>query len=230
MKILILAGGFGTRLKSVVNDVPKPMAPIADKPFLDYQIKEIRKYFPKNKIYLLTHYLSEVVEKYYSEDKLITVIKENIPLGTGGSIKNAIKELNLKIEESILVFNGDTYIKPDLNNMLKNTKNDLLILAAYQETCDRYGTLTIRDDKIIDFNEKRIGVRDSYINAGCYFFKNLTFFEAISEREFSLEKKFEKYVLKNNIDVFRYNEIFIDIGIPEDYKKMINYVRQNECK
>ena len=65
LNIFILAGGFGTRLREVVSDVPKPMAPINGKAFLDYQIEEIRRFFPTHTIHLLTHYKSEVIQKYY---------------------------------------------------------------------------------------------------------------------------------------------------------------------
>ena len=226
IKILILAGGFGTRLKTVVSDVPKPMAPILDKPFLEYQISEVRKCFPHSKIYLLTHYLSEIIEDYFKDDKFIIILKEEKPLGTGGSIKNAIKELQLDINESILIFNGDTYIKPDLDIMVKNVKSKISILGSLQQNCDRYGTLTIQDNKIVDFNEKEVGIKNSYINAGCYYFKDLDFFNQIKEEKFAIEDKFKKYLLNDTIDIFRYDDIFIDIGIPEDYTKMINYIKE----
>ena len=91
MTILILAGGFGTRLKKVVANVPKPMADICGKPFLTYQIDAIRRYYPQESIYLLTHYKSEIIQEYFQEDNKIRVIEEKDPLGTGGSILNAIK-------------------------------------------------------------------------------------------------------------------------------------------
>ncbi len=226
LSVFILAGGFGTRLQDVVKEVPKPMAPILNKPFLEYQINEIRKYYPKSNIYLLTHYMSEVIENYFKNDELITIIKEETPLGTGGSIKNAIKELGLDVNDSLLVFNGDTYIKPDLKDMVTSTKIDISILASYQNNCDRYGTLTIKDNFITEFNEKQIGIKDSYINAGCYYFKNLDFFNQIKDCKFAIEDKFKEYLLSSKIGIFKYNSVFIDIGIPEDYKKMINYMKE----
>jgi len=226
LKIFILAGGFGTRLQSIVKDVPKPMALIDTKPFLEYQIKEIRKSFPKNKIYLLTYYLSEVIENYFKNDELVFIIKEEKPLGTGGSIKNAINFLKLSNDDPILILNGDTYIKPDLNNLINNINNDILIIGSFQNNCDRYGTLKIEKNKIIDFSEKEVGIRDAYINAGCYYFKNLDFFTLIKESQFAIEDKFKEYLLTNKIDIFRYNDIFIDIGIPDDYIKMVNYIKK----
>ncbi len=225
MKIFILAGGFGTRLKSVVSDVPKPMAPINNKPFLTYQVSEIGEYFPNSHIYILTYYLSEIIEDFFKNYKNVTVLKENEPLGTGGSIKNAIIELGLHKNDSILVFNGDTYIKPNLKLLIESSLDDVNILASMEKNCDRYGTLDIKGTKLMSFNEKKKGVTNSYINAGCYYFKNLLFFKDIKIRKFSIEDEFTKYIsLNNSIGTFKYNNVFIDIGIPSDYQKMENYI------
>jgi len=226
MNIFILAGGFGTRLRSVVSDVPKPMAFINEEPFLEYQIKNIRMAFPLNTIYLLTYYKSEVIEKYYENQKNIKVIKESKPLGTGGSVVNAIRKLGLKSQDSLLVFNGDTYLEVDLLTMIDSSKYDLTILSSLQEDCSRYGTLEIKNDTIFDFKEKVEVCKNSYINAGCYYFKSLEFFndDYKLNSSFSLELQFEKYVKKNKIGVMRYESIFIDIGIPEDYEKMKFYI------
>lgn len=226
MNIFILAGGFGTRLKEIVSNVPKPMAPILDKPFLIYQIIEINRYFPNTKIYLLTHYLSEIIEQYFQNNEQIEIIKEEKPMGTGGSIKNAINYLKLNDKDSLLVFNGDTYIKPNLYEFIQND-NNISILGSFQKNCDRYGVLKIRDDTIIDFCEKESGTVDSYINAGCYFFQDLDFFNNIDQVQFSVEDQFKKVLLTNTIRIFKYNGVFIDIGIPKDYIKMINYLKES---
>jgi D-glycero-alpha-D-manno-heptose 1-phosphate guanylyltransferase len=223
LKIFILAGGFGTRLQSVVSDVPKPMAPILNKPFLDYQIKEIRRYFPNNEIYLLTYYMSDIIENYYKNNSLIRIIKEDKPLGTGGSIKNAIKHLDLDLKTQLLVLNGDTFIKPDLSSFTKN--KEISILASFQQDCSRYGALNIKNNKLIEFKEKDKNCTDSYVNAGCYYFNDLTFFKSITSKEFSIEDKFKQYLDANGtILSYKYNDIFIDIGIAEDYAKMIDYI------
>lgn len=227
INIFILVGGFGTRLQSVVSNVPKPMAPIGTRPFLDYQIDEIRKYYPENKIYLLTYYKSEYIEEYYKDNKLIEIIKEPEPLGTGGSIKNALEVLSLKKEDQLLVFNGDTYIKPNLIEMVKHAKNKITILGSFQYNCDRYGTLELQENNIVDFHEKKLDVKESYINAGCYLFLEIDFFISIKDRKFSIENEFKKYLLNQSIGMYGYREIFIDIGIPEDYEKMQTYIESN---
>jgi D-glycero-alpha-D-manno-heptose 1-phosphate guanylyltransferase len=110
--------------------------------------------------------------------------------------------------------------------MIKNVQSNISILGSLQDNCDRYGTLSIIEDKIVDFNEKQMGIKNSYINAGCYFFKDLNFFNNIKDEKFSIEDKFKEYLLNDKIDVFRYNGVFIDIGIPEDYEKMIYYMER----
>lgn len=226
-KIFILCGGFGTRLRSVIDNVPKPMAPILDKPFLYYQINEIRRSFPDTMIYLLTYYLSEVIEEYFENDSSICIIKEEQPLGTGGSVKYAIDFLNISYNNSVLVFNGDTYIKPNLKDMIKHSEREITILGSFQKNCSRYGTLKIDDDLIIDFNEKNENSKNSYINGGCYLFRNLNFFNSV-DKIFSIEDEFKKKIDNNQkIYIYKYDDVFIDIGIPEDYNKMKKYVGDN---
>ena len=226
-KIFILAGGFGSRLKSVISDIPKPMAPIFGKPFLEYQISFIRQHFVDSKIYLLTHYLSEIIEKHFKDIENIEIIKEEKPLGTGGSIKNALNFLKLEQDSSLLILNGDTYIEPNLIDFINSSKYDVNILASFENNGDRYGTLNIKKDKIVSFKEKEIGIKNNYINAGCYYFKSLDFFRKIEDKYFAIEKEFENFITtKNNIGTYKYKDIFIDIGIPEDYEKMNNYIKE----
>jgi len=225
IKILILAGGFGTRLKSVVSDVPKPLAPISNsKRFLDFQIENIRSFFQNDDIYLLTYYMSSEIEEYYKNDTKIKIIKEPTPLGTGGSIKNAINILNLNKNDRIIVLNGDTYIRPNFDSFINHLEGDINIVASFQEDCSRYGSLNIKNGKIVEFKEKDKNCRNSYINAGCYFFKKLDIFFNTLDGFFSLETLLststEEYIMK----AFLYKDIFIDIGIPEDYEKMIKYI------
>ncbi|RXJ89460.1 D-glycero-D-manno-heptose 1-phosphate guanosyltransferase [Arcobacter sp. CECT 8983] len=225
VKVFILVGGYGTRLRSVVKDVPKPMAMIHGKPFLDYQINEIEKSLNNVEIYLLSYYKAEIISKYYADHSNINIIVEKEALGTGGSIKNAIKELNLSKDESILILNGDTYLEVDFKKFILESSKEINILASFQEDCSRYGTLEIKDNCVISFKEKQ-KTTNSYINAGCYFLKKLSFLIDNKTEKFALEDAFIEYLnLNNNIGSFKYNGIFIDIGIPEDYYLMQEYIK-----
>jgi D-glycero-alpha-D-manno-heptose 1-phosphate guanylyltransferase len=203
------------------------MADINGKPFLDYQIEEIRKYFPKEKIYLLTHHMSDIIKKYYSNRENIEVIEEKIPMGTGGSIKHAIQHLELTNDMCLLVLNGDTYVKPNFETFIKTEAKYILILASFQPNCSRFGTLKIKNNLLQSFEEKKEECKNSFINAGCYYFKDLTLFLDNDEEVFSLEDHFQKYLQYKPINTLKYNGIFIDIGIPEDYYKMIESVRKD---
>ena len=206
------------------------MAPINKKPFLSYQISQIRKYYPQTMIYLLTHYKSSVIESYFKNEPLINVIKEDKPLGTGGSIKNAINYLELNNNDSLLIINGDTFIEPNFADFINRKYSDITLMTKLENNCDRVNTLKINNSKIEEFFDLKAGEKNAYISVGCYFFKNLSFFKNIEEDVFSIEMKFKEYVKNQSLDAFIYNGVFIDIGIPTDYIKMNSYVIKNEIR
>jgi len=221
INILILVGGFGTRLLSVLDErTPKPMAIVNGRPFLEYKIDEIRKYFPQNNIFLLTHHLSDYIERHFKDHPNISCIKEDEPLGTGGSIKHAIKKLNLTKSDHLIVFNGDTYLKPDLNKLIADTKNNISIVACLCKNTIRFNTLHIENNNIIKFLDKDSDMSTNYINGGCYYFKDISFLKSIEEDIFSIEDIFKDFVKNNPIKALVYDDIFIDIGVPEDYTKI----------
>ena len=221
LKIFILAGGFGTRLKSIISDVPKPMAPILNKPFISYVINNIREYY-QDEIYLLTHHKSNIIEEYFKSDSKIIIIKENNPLDTGGAVRNAILQLNLSLETKIMVINGDTYIKPDLNQFIDLSDGQINIITKKISDCSRYNTLSIYENRIEKFNDKKENSRNMHVNLGYYLFNDLYFFKDIIDTKFSLEERLAQYSNKYYIKPFYYEDIFIDIGTPEDYEKINN--------
>jgi len=222
IKIFILVGGFGTRLKSIVSNVPKPMAPINKKPFLAYKIEMIRKQLPKNQIYLLTHHMSDIIEEFFKDHENIVVIKEDQPLGTGGSIKHAINYLNLKDTDSIMLMNGDTYIEPDYIDFIKNATAEANMMTSIIYDCGRFNTLDIENNRVVKFKNKEKNISNRSINIGCYIFNSMKIITNISEKVFSLEDKFREIVRSINIKSYSYDGVFIDIGMPEDYLKLIN--------
>ena len=125
------------------------MADINGKPFIEYRIMQIRKYFPNNKIYLLTHYLSEYIEKYFCNNDKIECIKDNKPLGTGGSIKNEIKRELRKLK-----LQSRKYDKKGILLQWKDDKRLTFIWKLknaegkiYEKTCS-HGTLKNRISKL----------------------------------------------------------------------------------
>lgn len=220
MEVIILAGGFGTRLKHVVSDVPKPMAPINDKPFLEYIFEDLNKKGVTH-VVLAVGYMKEKIEEYFKNQYKnieISYSEENSPLGTGGAIKKAVSKCR---EEDIFIINGDTFYDVDLEKMKKfhiENKSSLTIAVKEMENFDRYGSLVIENNKIIKFEEKK-AMSKGKINGGIYLIKK-NIFQGIEEESFSFEKeileneKTEKYAYESN-------GYFIDIGIPEDYYKFI---------
>lgn len=220
--IIILAGGFGTRLRSVVNDVPKPMADVNGKPFLEYLISHYKKQ-NIHKIILCVGYKKEsIINYFYNNYKGIPIFysKENTPLGTGGAIKQAIEYCN-EINNTIII-NGDTFLDINLENLRKvhyNNKNDITLALLKMENFDRYGSVKLKGNNIISFDEKQYCPL-GFINGGVYMINNTIFDNFDLPNTFSFEEFLEKNIQKLKIggNILE-DSYFIDIGIPEDYQK-----------
>lgn len=219
MEAIVLAGGFGTRLREVVSDVPKPMVPVNGKPFLEYLLKDLSKKGIKHAI-LAVGYKKEIIKEYFKnryENIEITYSEELTPLGTGGAIKKALKSAK---EADIFIVNGDTFFNVDLKKMKEfHTKNKSTLTVAVKEmeNFDRYGSLVVKENRIIEFEEKKKKDRGK-INGGIYLIKK-DLLNRIEKEKFS----FEKEVLEDKkIEKYSYESkgYFIDIGIPEDYFKI----------
>ncbi len=222
-KALILAGGLGTRLRSLVSDLPKSMASVAGKPFLDHQIRYLRDQGVREFV-LAVYYMKDAVESYLGDGRRmgvdITYSEEETPLGTAGAIKNAERYLQ---GNDFFVFNGDSYSNLDLKQFLEYHKekgSNFTIGLAKSEETSRYGTVTLEDGKITDFFEKRKSDNSGLINVGVYLF-NPRIFEAIeSGKIVSLEKEvFPKLAEEGKLYGYVHSGYHIDIGIPEGFHK-----------
>ncbi len=222
MQAIILAGGLGTRLKTVVADKPKVLSPVAGKPFLYYIIEYLQKQGITNYVFALG-YLSEQVldflQQYYPSISYQYSIEET-PLGTGGGIKKAIQ---LATEENVLVVNADTFFDVDLSKMFSahhKSNAQCTIALKLMKNFDRYGSVEVNDNnKILLFKEKTF-VDQGYINGG-YLIINKNFYLSTTQNLpdiFSYEKDFlEKNLHKMQVIGFKSEGYFIDIGIPQDY-------------
>jgi len=220
--IIILAGGFGTRLQSVVNDVPKPMAPVAEKPFLFWLLNYLKTFKP-NKIILSTGYKHEVIKEYFGNSfhhiPIVYSIEKD-PLGTGGAIKKAF---GLVETENSLVLNGDTFFKLNHLEFLKFhlSENALFSMALKQmNNPDRYGTVEVKNSSILNFHEKDYSLKQGLINTGVYLMSKQLENYFPSAECFSFEKDFME-IKTSEMPMKGYiaDNYFIDIGIPDDYKK-----------
>ena len=191
MQAIILVGGRGTRLRSVIKDVPKPMAPIYDKPFLAYLLNYLHSQGFTSVVFSAC-YLWEPIQNYFqSSYKTITIdyAIEKEPLGTGGAIQNAFAKVNGT--SPLFVLNGDTFIKLNYQAMLKQHQKSTLLTMALRPVpdCSRYGKVLVADKKIIGFKEKGVSGR-GLINAGVYLCNPDLFSQFALPKQFSFEKDF----------------------------------------
>ncbi len=225
---VILSGGFGTRLAHVVSDVPKPMAPIKNKPFLEYIIGQLQNHGFDSFVFL-TGYKSEIIENHFKDLPNTRFVKEETALGTGGAILNAFEFLN----DNFYVINGDTFFDIDFSILEEFGKNKPCTIALrYTDNISRYGFVEIdKNFEISSFTEKgnlpknRI---DGYINGGIYRIEKSVlkrFLDEFSVQFISLETEIFPKLLKNK-ELFGLpvGGCFIDIGIPEDYYKAQNLI------
>lgn len=218
MEAIILAGGLGTRLKPCVKNLPKPLAPIGGRPFLTYLLD----YLYANGVHravISTGFMAEEVEKAIGKTYRGIVIDyciEESPLGTGGAIKKA---LGMCRDEYAVVLNGDSFFNIDLIEMKKSYEESgcpITMAAKQVPFAGRSGFIESENDRLCGFREKGVDSA-GLINAGIYFI-NRNSLDCISEEKFS----FEKQVLETGIcpiSIFEDDGYFIDIGIPENYRK-----------
>ncbi len=222
MKALILAGGFGTRLRTVINNTPKVMAPVNGKPFLEYILFSLYK-SNIEEVVVSVHYLADHIKDYFGNDYKGMSLKyseEISPLGTGGAIKNSLSYL--KNTDNIVVMNGDSFVNCDLLHIVEKHKSSecsISIVVKKLPVSERYGTLEIKDHKIVSFKEKK-SEKDCFINTGIYLISSRIFENHHLPDSFSFEKDFlQKEISSLSINAIHTDSFFIDIGIPADYKK-----------
>ncbi|MBQ7135283.1 MULTISPECIES: nucleotidyltransferase family protein [Campylobacter] len=217
---IILCGGLGTRLRSVISDVPKPMAPIKNKPFLAFVLEYLKKQ-NISRVVLAVSYKYEIIQEYFGNSYLgmqILYSIEKEPLGTGGAILEA---LNLINSDSCYVLNGDTFFDVNLDR-LKLDNSDICVALKPMKNFDRYGSVDIDNNSYISaFNEKKF-TSNGLINGGVYLIKKNIFNSFNLPNKFSFEEFFQENFLIFNAKATVFDDYFIDIGIPQDYKAFID--------
>lgn len=225
MQVLILAGGLGTRLRSVVSDRPKPMADVNGKPFLWYLIDNLINKGYKDFILAVGYKKENIIDYFGDGTKFGCNIEysiENEPLGTGGAISNAKK----LIKDDILVLNGDTFFDIDFKefeSFHKNKKSSYTLSLRKVDDVSRYGAVEFDiNGKIIGFTSKGENSISNYINGGIYIIRKDIIDNLETNKFISLENEvIPDIVSKGNMYGYKSEDYFIDIGIPEDYKKFI---------
>lgn len=228
---IVLAGGLGTRLRSVVNDLPKAMAPVNDQPFLKYVIRYLLSQGIEYFVFSLG-YKHEVIESFLQKEfptiKYRCVIEDE-PLGTGGGIQLACKAAT---QDEVLIVNADTIFKINIAAAFNfhRSQNAYCTLALKpMKDFDRYGVVEIDKENIVtNFKEKQF-YTEGLINGGVYILNRNKFLSGNWPEKFSFEKDFlEKEFVNRDLSGFIDDGYFIDIGIPEDFAKAQTELKQPE--
>ena len=225
-QVLILAGGFGTRLASVVKDTPKPMAPVAGRPFLEYQIEYLRNQ-GFTEFTLLTGYMSVAIESHFGDGRSfgvrINYSVEKEPLGTGGAIRQAMENSNAS---EFLVLNGDGLFATDYRRLVRLSAGaDLSLGLKFTNDLSRFGAVDINEDfKIVGFRERDTLATEGYINAGAYFIKREAL-RLFPLGKFSLETAvLQPLSLRKILKGIPCGGKFVDIGTPESFTWAQNHL------
>jgi len=215
MDAIILAGGLGKRLRDTVSDVPKPLAPIRGKPFLDILFDQLGEQI--DKVILAIGYKSDQIKSYYQNGEVL-FSEEKTPLGTGGALKQA---LPLASSSPVLALNGDSYFGIEIEKLIafhEEKQAHLTVACREVEDVSRYGSIFFDENlRVQEFHEKEARVGKGWINGGIYLMdQNLL---NAFPKAFSLEEEAFPELLKKR--VFAYPSVgkFIDIGTKESYFK-----------
>lgn len=219
---IVLVGGLGTRLRSVVSDLPKPLAPISGRPFLAYLLDQLAK-SGLRRVILATGYLAEKVEHAIGTrwaGMEIVYSKEPVPLGTGGAIHLAASLLQ---GEGVHLANGDTFLRFDpraLEDVVHQTGSTLGIALAKVSDVSRYGAVEVTGGRVSAFLEKG-GHGPGLINAGSYFLTASGVHDLPADGDvYSFENRVLLPKAKaGQVAAFQDTVDFIDIGVPDDYAR-----------
>ncbi len=217
-EVIILAGGLGTRLSSVVADVPKCMAVVAGKPFLEHLLSYLETQFVDH-VVLSLGYKHEVVVEWLKAKAFtfkVSWVIESSPLGTGGAVALALKKTK---QQQVFVMNGDTFYPVSLQEMaaIKTPQTPMVVALKPMEHFDRYGVVTVDAElNITSFEEKR-PCEKGLINGGVYLMDR----SLLANTPISMPFSFEKQVLEKTMGLKASIQdiVFIDIGVPSDYEK-----------
>ncbi|HUH64243.1 MAG TPA: nucleotidyltransferase family protein [Terracidiphilus sp.] len=218
MEAVILAGGLGTRLSSRLSDLPKAMAPVAGRPFLEFLLDQLVDSGCARAILSvghLRHVIMDAFERSYRRMAIDYAVEEN-PLGTGGAIRLALGQVH---HADALVLNGDTYLQADFPALLdahRHAGRAITMAAAWVEDRARYGGLIVEDGHVSGFAEKGIA-GPGWINAGVYAMnRDFPWPRDVGER-FSVETDLlVPHLSRLNPLAFLCSGYFVDIGIPQD--------------
>lgn len=220
---VLLVGGMGTRLRSLLPSTPKPLASIGNRSFLELLVRQLR-YQGIRRLVMCTGYLGDQIEKEFGDgqswDIAIEYSKELHPLGTAGAVKLA--QPYLRGVSDFLVMNGDSFLEIDFRQLIRfhREHGGLVSMAVVQvKNAARFGTVQMdAEGRVIGFSEKTGRDASGIVNAGVYVFDH-SVLEHIPEGPTGLERNLFPRVLNHGVYALEQHGMFIDIGTPEDYAR-----------
>jgi|TARA_B100001964_G_scaffold232145_1_gene287600 NDP-sugar pyrophosphorylase family protein len=229
LDILILCGGFGTRLKEAYKDGPKPMVEIHGRPFLDILIQYVSS-FGFRRFILCTGFKSEVVEEYFhnkNDSNTYIISKEPEALGTGGGIKNAEPFI---LGSPFMVLNGDSICRVNLKEFVEfhESRNASASLTLTEiNDMKEYGAVTINNKQEVNgFKEKSTQtITPGLVNAGVYLFEKKLLSKLAVQRKVSLEHEVLPFMIGQGIFGFVTEQNLYDIGTPKKLELLRNHLR-----
>ena len=218
MKVVILAGGFGTRLSEYTDSIPKPMVPIGNLPMI-HHIINIYARFGHKEFYIALGYKGDVIKKYFQnkiQNLNINLVDTGSDTLTGGRVKRLEEFLK---KETFLLTYGDGLSNININELVSfHKKHKKIVTMSAVRPPARFGALTLKDSKIIEFKEK-IQLKDNWINGG-FFVINPKFFKYLKDDQTVLEKEpIENVVIDDEIRAFRHEGFWqcMDHKVDKDY-------------
>jgi D-glycero-alpha-D-manno-heptose 1-phosphate guanylyltransferase len=224
VKAVMLVGGLGTRLRSVVPSTPKVLASIGERSFLELLVRQLRAQ-GIHRFVMCTGYLAEQIESRFGDGRLwdvsIEYSREELPLGTGGALKLA--QRYLRDVGEFLVLNGDSFLEINLQDLMAFQRGHADAIATMAvlrvPNASRYGTVDVdTNNRVVGFVEKTGNEMPGLVNGGIYVF-NQSVLEHIPEGTASLEKDVFPRLLQRGVYAQEQHGTFIDIGTPADYAR-----------
>lgn len=227
VKVFILAGGLGTRIRSLFADLPKVMIPFNGKPFLEIQMRMLAKQGFTSFVLCVGHQADQISDCFEDGSEWgwdITYSYEPQPLGTGGALRYAERYL----DTTSIILNGDTYLPMDYRELIRKHKSFThsigTVTVSEMDDTTRYGQVIVDDQsRIQEFREKAESFGPGLVNAGVYVFEPQILQHIPPEGKVSLERDVFPVLLAAGFPLFAFTEkqLFFDIGTPEGYRSLL---------
>jgi len=232
--VIILSGGFGLRLRGVISDTPKPMAPIGGRPFMELLLRQLKRH-GFSRVVLSVGYKNEVIRSHFGEEAFglkLSYSIESSPLGTGGALREAANHVTT---EAVLVMNGDSYADVDLGFLVQRHDQvgaEATVVVIPETRSDAGSVVLDRNGQIKAFAEKHIIPDSRYLSAGIYMLSRNLLSTIPTAVKISLEEQvFPQWLAAGkSIMAFVFEGECLDIGTPERYQKAQSVLENVECE